>query len=263
MAASDGASGVHLQEWTRKVATIWFDRPAAMNALDIAALRSLAAIIDALETEDRYKVVVLAGKGKGFCSGNDLKARMTPAEANEAQALGRRACLKLMHLPQITVAAVHGFAVGGGFEIALAADLRVASENARFGLPELKLGMPVAWGGWNLLAKLVGIPKAKEVLLLGELFGAREAMAAGLVSKIFPDAGFLDATLDLARELRKRDAHAVQLAMLAANHVPDLPLGAAEGLAGEIFSILSLPPDQRAAGIKALRGRLAGALLDP
>ena len=244
----------------RKIGIVWFNRPASLNAFDIDMVRAFAATIDGLYNDAGLKVLVLAGKGRGFSAGNDLKADMTPDEAREAQELGRKTCLKLMYMPQLTVAAIHGFAVGGGFEIAMAADLRVAAAGARLSMPELKLGMPVAWGGWNVLAKLVGVPMAKEIMFLGEHVGATRARDMGLVSKVFPDEGFMDAVMGFARELKKRDLVAIQLAKLAVNQAPQLPLTGTTALAGEIFNILALPTREKNEAIRELRDRLVDGL---
>lgn len=219
----------------KRIGLITFNRPHVMNAFDIHALRILNSIIDQLADDDKVRIVILTGAGGNFSTGNDLKAKITPDEINEAQRLGREIVIKLMYLPQITIAGIQGFALGGGFEIALGCDLRVASTNAKMGLPELTFGYPIAWAGWNLLTYLVGLPLAKEITFLGERMDAERAKAIGLISRIFPTEQFMELTLEFASSLKKMNPELVQLSKFGINYAIQANFTETTQMANTIF----------------------------
>lgn len=176
---------------TDGIGRIVFDRPAVLNALTPELLRDLIEVCGDLANSDAVKVVVLEGAGGSFSAGADLPAFLV-ALANEdpltTADLGRQATEAVANLPQITVAGVAGHCVGGGLVLAAACDIRIAADDARFSIPELDAGIPLAWGGLAHLVRLVGETVAADLVLSCRSFGADEALRCGLVSRVTPAA---------------------------------------------------------------------------
>jgi enoyl-CoA hydratase len=184
------------------VAIVTVDRPDAMNALDQPTLTELNDRLAELATDAGTHVVVLTGAGeRAFVAGADIKA-MAEMDVDEARAwgeLGHAVASLLETMPKPTIAAVNGFALGGGCELALACDVRYASTNAKLGQPEVSIGIIPGWGGTQRLPRVVGIGAAKELILSGRLVDAEEALRIGLVNAVFPPAELMERTLELAR----------------------------------------------------------------
>jgi len=191
------------------VALITLNRPERLNALDQPMLQQLLAAADRAEADDTIRAVVVTGAGKGFSSGFDLKAQAAnpPAGVAEWRPVLRRdfdACMKFWHLGKPTVAAVHGPAMAGACELAMACDLTIASENAVFGEPELRFGAGIVC---MLLPWLVGPKRAKEIILLGlDNVTAHQAEAMGLINRVVPEGDHLKEALKVARQLARIDA---------------------------------------------------------
>ncbi len=250
----------YLFEEKNKIGILALNRPDVLNAIDITTMRLLNKKVDEIADNSKLKILIITGKGRAFSAGNDLKAKMTPDEAWELQKLGRTVCLKILYLPQITVAAVNGYAMGGGFEIAISTDLRVASENATFGLPESKIGFPVAWGGWLLLPKLVGVTVAKEIMFFGDKFGVDKAVQLGLVNKVLPSENFMKHVMDYAKELKKRDASLMQITKYMINRSLEDPLSKTNHMAQKMFGIFS--DEGKKEKLAKLRKEMLNELLD-
>jgi enoyl-CoA hydratase/carnithine racemase len=173
------------------VARLELHRPDVLNALSVELLEELERVCEWLRGRDDVRVVVLAGQGRAFSAGADLAslARLTVTDgtARSAAAAGDRAASAIEALPQITVAQLHGRCVGGGVVLALACDLRVAATGTRFSIPEVDLGIPLAWGGIPRLLREVGPGLTRDLVLTCREFDAAEARAAGLVSRVVPD----------------------------------------------------------------------------
>jgi len=223
------------------VAVVTVDRQDALNALDVATLTDLRDRLRELAADDDVRVVVLTGAGeKAFVAGADIKY-MSGLDVDEAKtwgALGHDAGHLLETMPKPTVAAINGFALGGGCELALACDIRYASSNAKLGQPEVNLGIIPGWGGTQRLARVCGLGVAKELIFTGRIVDAEEALRIGLVN------GVHDPVLDKARETAALLASKSPVALrvmkelanraLAGDHPANL---AAEGDSfGEIFS---------------------------
>lgn len=185
---------------------VWLARPARRNALDTTALEEIAALFGELQRDFDTRVVVLGGRGLSFCAGADRRdppgrARMAAAsgasqrERRHAAQVGLRACRAVEECEAVTIARIHGHAVGGGAALALACDLRVAAEDTVFHIPEVDLGIPLSWGAVARLAHEVGPARAREAILLCERFDARQAAAWGAVHRAVP-AAELDALVD-------------------------------------------------------------------
>jgi enoyl-CoA hydratase len=179
------------------VATVTVDREEAMNALDLVTLTELRDRLRELADDDSARVVILAGAGeKAFVAGADIKymSGLDVEQAKEWGALGHEAGRLLETMPKPTIAAINGFALGGGCELALACDIRYASSSAKLGQPEVNLGIIPGWGGTQRLARACGLGVAKELIFTGRIIDAEEALRVGLVNAVH------DPVIDKARE---------------------------------------------------------------
>jgi enoyl-CoA hydratase/carnithine racemase len=188
------------------VLRVWLDRPERRNALNGRALDEIADCFGALQRDFATRVVVLGGRGASFCAGADRKDppaadRMASSsgasdrERRFASQIGRRACEAIARCEAVTIARVHGHAVGGGLALALACDFRIAAAGTRFHVPEVDLGIPLSWGATPRLVQEVGAARAREIILLCDVFDAARAEAIGLVHRCVPEAE-LDAAVD-------------------------------------------------------------------
>jgi enoyl-CoA hydratase len=202
------------------VAVLTIDRPDALNALDVPTLTALRDRLHELATDERTRVVVLTGAGeKAFAAGADIKymSGLGPKEAKEWGALGHEVGTLLETMPKPTIAAVNGFALGGGCELALACDIRYAASSAKLGQPEINLGIIPGWGGTQRLARVAGIGFAKELIFTGRTVGADEALSRGLVQAVFDPGDLREKTLELGRLLASKSPLALAAAKEAVN----------------------------------------------
>ncbi len=217
---------------TGDIATVTVDRPDAMNALNTAVLESLLDALEQLRGDCR--VVVLTGAGdSAFVAGADI-AYMQDLSVPEAQAyceLGHEVTRAIEQFPAPVIAAVNGYAFGGGCELALAADMRVASSDAVIGQPEIDLGIVPGWGGTQRLSRIVGDATARRMVFFGERLDAEDAMREGLVGEVIAPAELDEYVYDMAEELAAKPAFALQAAKEALNQVHQSHLAA--GLAYE------------------------------
>jgi enoyl-CoA hydratase len=179
------------------VALLTLSRPDVLNALDIPTLESLGACVAAVADAQDVRALVVTGEGRAFCAGADIEGmrEFTTVDAERFSALGHRVFAALEDLPIPTIAAVNGFALGGGCELSLACDFTYASQKAKFGQPEVKLGVIPGFGGTSRLVRRVGLAWAKEIAMLGEVLGADLAREIGLVNRVFEPDALLDAAL--------------------------------------------------------------------
>jgi len=178
-----------LFEKDENIATITFNRPDVLNAINQQVVSELDQALDAVAADSEIKALVLTGAGgKAFVAGADIKSMvsLTPVEAKRFAATGQDVLFKLQFLHTPTIAAINGFALGGGLEIAMSCDFIYASDRSKFGQPEINLGVIPGWGGTQRLTRLVGKPMAKELCLTGAIIKADEAKAIGLINKVFP-----------------------------------------------------------------------------
>lgn len=196
-----------------RVGTITLNRVAARNALTADLLHQLDTALRDCEEDRETRVVIITG-GAHFCAGGDLRemSRMTPAQARDFSQLGQAVFQRIEALTKVVIAAVAGNALGGGCELALACDIRLAAESARFGLPEVNLGLIPGFGGTQRLAALVGIGRAKELIFSGRIIDAREAVAIGLASSMAGDRELLERTEELATLLVRKSPVAHKIA---------------------------------------------------
>jgi len=200
------------------VATVLVDRPDAMNALDVATLTELRERLRELRDDDGVRAVVLTGAGdRAFVAGADIKymSGLGSEGAKEWGALGHEVATLLETMPKPTIAAINGFALGGGCELALACDVRYASSRAKLGQPEINLGIIPGWGGTQRLARVCGIGFAKDLIFTGRLVDAGEALQRGLVSAVHDPV--LEAALETARLFASKSPLALAAAKAAIN----------------------------------------------
>ncbi|MEM2925825.1 MAG: enoyl-CoA hydratase-related protein [Halobacteria archaeon] len=194
------------------IAILKINRPEKLNSLNSKALQELEAALDLIERDSESKVVILTGSGeRAFIAGADIAEMKdkNEIEARKFAELGHRITAKLEAMGKPVIAAVNGYALGGGCEIAIACDIIIASENAIFGQPEVSLGICPGWGATQRLARWIGIGKAKELIYTGNRIDAREAERIGLVNKVVP----LEKLMQVAREIGNKIASNAPLAV--------------------------------------------------
>ncbi len=200
------------------VALVTINRPDVRNALDRETWEELARAVEALEGEAEAGVIILTGAGdKAFAAGSDIRQIRERTLLDGLAAPPQRALMRIEAAEKPTIAAVNGFALGGGCELAMACDLRIASERARFGQPEVNLGIIPGAGGTQRLVTLVGLGKAKELVLTGEIIDAQEALRIGLVNQVVPHERLLPAAREMAQKILAKGPLAVRLAKVAMN----------------------------------------------
>jgi enoyl-CoA hydratase/carnithine racemase len=237
------------------IALVTLNRPAYHNALNRPLLRELSQLTEVLREERDTRVVIFTGAGeKAFCAGADLKERQTFTEEDVRQfiVLIRDTFTRIAELPQPTIAAINGVAFGGGMELALACDLRLMDEAARMGLTETSLGIIPGAGGTQRLPRLVGVAKAKELILMAKRFGAAEALQMGLVNAISAPGEVLSLAWEWAETLKQN----APLALIQAKWAIDrgLETGMGEGLLLETkaYDVL-IPTKDRLEGLAAFQ----------
>lgn len=229
-----------LLEVENGIALLTINRPKALNALNSETLAELNTCLAELENNDDVKVVILTGSGeKSFVAGADISEMVnaTPAEGRKMGLLAREAFGRLENMPQVTIAAVNGFALGGGCEISMACDIRVASDNAKFGQPECGLGSLPGFGGTQRLPRLVGKGRAKELIFTCDMISADEAFRMGLANHVVPQAELIDYCKAMAGRIMKNGPLAVALAKQAINTGSDTDLDSGLKLEANLFGL--------------------------
>ena len=205
-------------EKERGIALITINRPEKRNALDPRTWIEVDAAAQALEADGEVHVLIFTGAGeKCFAAGSDISRIRERGLIDGLAASSQRALARLEAVEKPTIAAVNGFALGGGCELSMACDIRIAGENARFGQPEVSLGIMPGAGGTQRLASLVGAGRAKELILTGDVIDAREAHRIGLVNRVVPAERLLEAARECARKMMSKGPLAVRMAKIAVN----------------------------------------------
>jgi enoyl-CoA hydratase len=206
------------------VALITIDNPGKMNAMSVELIGELNGALDAVEGDSQVRVVVVTGAGeKAFIAGADI-SHMVEASADVAQSyarMGHDLCNRLESFPKPVIAAINGYALGGGCEIALACDIRLASDAVKLGQPEVNLGIIPGWGGTQRLPRLTNPGYAKELIFSGRHVGAEEALASGLVNHVYPPGELVDAAVALGEQIATRSPRAVRVAKALVNDAVD------------------------------------------
>ncbi len=216
-----------LLEKTPPLATITINRPKALNALNSKVLAELDKTLDRVNEDEEIRVVIITGSGeKAFVAGADIAemSEMSPLEGSNFSRLGQLVFQKVQDLKKPVIAAVNGYALGGGSELALACDFIYASENAKFGLPEVTLGIFPGFGGTQRLPRLIGKSRAKELIFTGKMISAAEAYEMGMVNKVVPLDQLMDAVKEVATQIAKNGPIAVYIAKNLVDVGYDIPL---------------------------------------
>ncbi len=223
------------------------DRPDALNALNTEMLQELRDVLHEVARREEVRVVILTGAGdRAFAAGADIRemADQRPLEIRRYAALGHEVARLLERMGKPVIAALNGFALGGGSELALACDIRIASEDAQIGQPEVKLGIPPGFGGSQRLTRLVGRGRASEIIFLGEPVAAVEAAKMGLVNRVVPADRLLEEAKAWARRMQERGPLALRLAKAAIHQTQESGLSAGLDYERELFSLAFATDDQ-------------------
>jgi enoyl-CoA hydratase len=230
------------------VGILTFNRPKALNALNPATLDEVAHILDRVARDDSIRVLVLTGAGeKAFVAGADINEfnSMNPLSARLFAEKGQGIFFEIERLPKPVIACVNGFALGGGCEIAMSCDFIYASDKARFGQPEVNLGLIPGFGGTQRLSRLVGRAKAKELCMTAEIIDAQQAKDLGLVAKVFPAEQLLDETMKAARSLASKSAVVLRSIKKVIDGGADIDLKNGCALEAEAFGVCFGSEDMR------------------
>ena len=222
------------------IALLSINNPKSLNALNSATLQELNDCLKSLQVRKDIRVVIVTGAGpKAFVAGADISEMVnaTPAEGRAMALLADEAFSRMEKMPQVTIAAVNGYALGGGCELAMACDIRIAAESAVFGQPECGLGILPGFGGTQRLARLVGKGRAKELIFTCDRIDAQEAWRIGLVNKVVPQAELLDACRAMAQRILKNGGYAVTLAKQAINAGLDTDLANGLKMEADAFAL--------------------------
>lgn len=230
------------------IAEITINRPRALNALNSQTLEELGTTIDTLAENQEVRVVIITGSGeKAFIAGADISEMLEkkPLEARNFARLGQRIFSTIESMPQVVIAAINGFALGGGCELALACDIRLASTKAKFGQPEVSLGIIPGFAGTQRLPRLVGKGLAKELIYTGDIIDAGEAYRIGLVNKVYEPEELMNKAWEMALKVSSRGPNAIRLAKRAINNGINMNEESACNYEAEVFGLCFTTEDQK------------------
>jgi enoyl-CoA hydratase len=230
------------------VGTVTFNRPKVLNALNAQTFTELAQVLHDVERDGRVRALVLTGAGdKAFVAGADIRemAKLTPVAARQHSETAHTLFARLEALPIVTIAAVNGFALGGGCELAMACDLVYASEHARFGQPEVNLGIIPGFGGSQRLTRRVGLMRAKEMVFTGDHYDARRAKEMGLALEVLPAAELLPHCRAVAKKIASKGPIAIAQAKRVLEVGANVDLATANELERQTFGGLFGTEDAR------------------
>ena len=205
---------------TDSICTVKINRPEKLNAMNLDVAKELIKTFENLGKDDSVKVIILTGAGeKAFSAGADIEymSKLSPDESVEYAKLGQLLTSTVELVKQPTIAAINGFALGGGCELAMSCDIRIAADTAKMGQPEVTIGIPPGWGGTQRLLRIVGIAKAKELVYTGRMIKADEAKEIGLVNQVVPLASLQEEAIKLAQKIAENSAMGVQMSKVAIN----------------------------------------------
>ena len=237
-----------LYEKRERIGFLTFNRPKVLNALNRKTMEELNAVLAVVWEDDDVRVLILTGAGeKSFVAGADIGelAVQTPISAKERSAFGQSVLHRLETLGKPSIAAINGFALGGGCEVALACSIRLASKTARLGQPEVKLGIIPGYGGSQKLARLCGKGMAHELCLTGEIISADEALRIGLVNHVYEPAELLPAAEALAKEIIANAPLAVKFTIEAIERGAEMPQEEGQYLETTLFGLCVATEDMR------------------
>lgn len=237
-----------LIEISQQIATVTVNRPQAMNSLTVPTLEELERTLAAVEADPAVRVVLITGAGeKAFVAGGDIGALSTmgPSAARAFAQLAHRILERIEGSSKPVIAVVNGYALGGGCELALACDLRLASATARFGQPEVNIGIIPGWGGTQRLPRLVGKGRALSMLLTGEMIDAQEAWRIGLVNEVHPPEALRAAARALALKICAKGPTSIRLVKEAVRQGMEMDLARANAFEADLFALCFDTADQK------------------
>jgi enoyl-CoA hydratase len=230
------------------IATITVNRPSAMNAMTHATVQELAAAVQELSASAAVRAVIITGAGeKAFIAGGDIAMlrELGPVEARELALLAHGVCTAIEQSPKPFIAAVNGYALGGGCELAMSCDIRIAAEHARFGQPEISIGTLPGFGGSQRLPRLVGKGKALEMILTGDMIDAQEAWRIGLVNKVVPQSELMAVTRALAAKLAGKSRSAMKFCKEVVTNGLEMDLDRACRYEADLFALSFATADRQ------------------
>ena len=240
-------------EKSEGIATITLNRPEALNAFSKEVVSEVLQALEDIRSDESVRVVILTGAGeKAFSAGADIKAMigMNSLKAKELSLMGEKLCLALENLEKPVIAALNGYALGGGLEVAMSCDLRIASENSLMGQTEINIGLIPGWGGTQRLTRLVGRTKAKEMVFTGKMIDAKTAEQLGIVNMAVPADKFRETVRQFALELASKAPVALRVAKALIDKGAEIGLDSALALEREGFGVVASTEDLQE-GVKA------------
>ena len=227
-------------ETIKKIGIVKINRPEVLNAVNIETILELEKAMHEFDDNEDILVIIITGEGKSFVSGSDISklAQLDALQAREYSQIGQRVLSFIENMEKPVIAAVNGYALGSGCELAMACDIRIASEKAKFGQPEVKLGIIPGHAGTQRLARLVGISIAKELIFTGDIIDAQEALRIGLVNKVVEQESLLEEVNNIANKIVAVGPTAVRLAKTVINRGIDTNLTTASSYETEAFCVV-------------------------
>ncbi len=242
------------------IVTVTLNRPKALNALNRATLGELQQLFADLERDTEVKAIIVTGAGeKAFVAGADIAEmeQMTALEARDFARFGQQVFAAIENCSKPVIAAVNGFALGGGCELAMACDIRLASEKAKFGQPEVNLGIIPGFAGTQRLSRLIGKGRAKELIFTGDMVDAAEALRLGLANKVVAPEELLEAARNLAQKIAAKGPVAIRFGKEAINKGFDMDLDKGSAYEAELFALCFAGEDQKEGMLAFLEKRPA------
>lgn len=226
---------------------ITVNRPQVLNAIDLATFVKLQAALDELIADEDIRVIILTGAGKkSFISGGDIREELATERFHNYRwsQTGHKLCSTIENSPKPVVAAINGYCLGGGFEFVLACDIRICSENARFGAPETKLGITCGFGGNIRLPRIVGVAAAKEMLMTGEMIDAQEAYRINLVNHVVPQEELMPYTLAFCNKLVSKNKLVLEFVKRGVNYGSEIDMQSAIQLDAALWGVIAQTEDK-------------------
>lgn len=229
------------------IGTITLSRPKALNALNTELLLELKEVINEISTDETIHVLIITGEGKAFVAGADITEmkNFNSTEGLKYGELGAAVLRNIQRLKIPSIAAVNGYALGGGCELAMCCDLRIASENAKFGQPEVGLGITPGFSGCVRLSRLAGVAKARELIYTADIISAAEAEKYGLVNKVVPAEQLMTEAMEMAKKIASKAQLAVRYSKMAINRGFETDIETAIAFENQVFALCFSTEDQK------------------
>lgn len=236
-----------LKEYVDNILVVKINRPEALNSLNTELLGELGKVFDEAAKDDNVNVVIITGEGKAFVAGADIAqmSSLNAVKGKEFGQFGASVFRKLEEMPKTIIAAVNGFALGGGCELSMACDIRIASEKAKFGQPEVGLGITPGFSGTQRMSRLVGLGKAKELIFTGNIISAKEAKEIGLVNHVVEPEKLMETALEMAKKIASNAQLAVAYSKEAIERGYQTDISTAIEIEANLFGLCFATEDQK------------------